>query len=229
MYQLHDMKYCQKANPLTPRKTQTVPMVGSPAFWCGINLSVMVTLFWLNFSQLCKHYSFTFSQLQKLLNKVQSYRSILSSKRNWPKKKVLVARKHITLYDIPACSQKLPWTLLCLYLDQRSPRATCMSEQMGLINHLIVSFPCAISSSSAEKPYLCCIRGDCANQNAIFQVKYIATSNYFITFLYPFSAQFYDLAISFPLSSDLYICITHGGICSLIEVTIITELTKQYL
>lgn len=142
---------------------------------------------------------------------------------------MLVARKHITLCDIPACSQKLLWSLLCLYLDQRSPRATCMSEQMGLINHLIVSFPCAISSSSAEKPYLWCIRGDCANQNASFQVKYIASSNYFVTFLYPFSSQFYNLASSFPLSSDLCICITQGGIWSLIEVIIITELTKQYL
>ena len=47
-----------------------------------------------------------------------------------PKKKVLVACKRITLYDIPACSQKLTWTLLWLCLDRRSPRATCMSEQM---------------------------------------------------------------------------------------------------
>lgn len=29
-------------------------------------------------------------------------------------------------------------------------------------------------------------RGDCASQNAIFQIKYIASFNYFVTFLYPF-------------------------------------------
>lgn len=113
------------------------------------------------------------------------------------KKIVLVACKHITLYDIPACSQKLTWTLLWLYLDRRSPRATCMSEQMGLINHLIVSFPRAISSSSTVKPCLCSIREDCASQNAIFEVEYTASSNYFVTFLYPFSSHFYNLTSSF--------------------------------
>lgn len=60
------------------------------------------------------------------------------------KKKCLQLASIITLCDVPACSQKLPWTSLWLYLDQRSPRATGMSEQMGLINHLVVSFPHAV-------------------------------------------------------------------------------------
>lgn len=122
---------------------------------------------------------------------MQFCRLIVSYVRNWPKKKkVLVACKHITLYDIPACSQKLTWSLLWLFLDWRSPRATCTSEQMGLINHLIMSFPrhffhlCREASSVVY-------RGDCASQNAIFQLKYVAS------FLHPFSSQFYSLASSF--------------------------------
>lgn len=97
------------------------------------------------------------------------------------KKKVIIPCKRITLYDIPGSSQNLAQTFLWLYLDWRSPQATCMSEQMGLINHLIACFLCTISFISAEKPYLCCIKGDWGSQNAIFQIKCIASSNCFVT------------------------------------------------
>lgn len=114
----------------------------------------------LNSSHLCKHYISTYSQSQEWLGKVQLPRLIIGQRRNWPKpKKNLVACKHLTLCDILACSQKLTWTLLWLYLDQRCPRATWMSEQMGLINHLMVSFTRAVSSSLAEEPSHCCVRG----------------------------------------------------------------------
>lgn len=67
-------------------------------------------------------------------------------------------------------------------------------------------------------------RGDCAGQNAISQVKFTVSSNYFVTFLQPFSSQF----ISWPASLHCHQYCTFEMPMDLfvIRMIIVTELTS---